>query len=114
MLSGLGRAEARDILVFFMASSAQIDRSGGASILDAAELSKQPGAGILMVTGFSATAGTVKATALLSATRAQVVVDQLVKDGVPLNRIQMDSKGATAFADTAVQSHRVTIGIPLP
>ena len=74
----------------------------------------QPGAGILIVTGFATTAGTAKAAATLSAARAQVVVDQLVKDGVPLDRIEMDSKGDTAFADMAVQSHRVTIDIPFP
>jgi outer membrane protein OmpA-like peptidoglycan-associated protein len=114
VLTTSASAEARNVLVFFTEGSAHIDQPAGDSIWNAAELAKQHGVGPIIVTGFAGTAGTVKATALLSATRAQVVRNRLVEDGVPTDRIRMDSKVATGFADLPGQSHRVTIGVPVP
>jgi outer membrane protein OmpA-like peptidoglycan-associated protein len=115
VLAHSGSAEARDVLVFFTEGSTHIDQPASDAIWNAAELAKQQhGVGPITVTGFAGTTGTARATALLSATRAQVVLNRLVKDGIPMNRIRMDSKGATAFADLPGQSHRVTIGILVP
>lgn len=106
-------AEDRTIVVYFTEWSAQIDDPATGVIQQAAELSRHGGDGLVTVTGFADTTGSTEAAKLLSATRAQVVVDALVRDGVPSSRIQKAANGATDFVQSPTESHRVTIGIPL-
>ena len=113
LLPVMASAETRNVVIFFTEWSAQVDQVAGASINEAAKLANQRGAGTIVVTGFADNTGTAKATALLSSTRAQVVVDRLVADGVPQRRIRVNSKGGTGFVQSSVESHRVTIDIPL-
>jgi outer membrane protein OmpA-like peptidoglycan-associated protein len=105
-------AESRNVVIFFTKWSARIDKPAADAVRDAAAMARERGAGTLLVTGFADTAGSPRAGALLSATRAQVVVDQLTADGVPAARIHQTSKGSTAFVGTSLESRRVTITIP--
>ncbi len=111
LLPGAVAAEPRDIIVFFTEWSAQIDQPASDVIRQAAEMASAVGAGTVTVTGFADTTGSARATALLSETRAQVVVDRLVDDGIDPLRIQVSANGGTGFVQAPLESHRVTIGI---
>lgn len=113
LLPGAAAAEPRDIIVFFTEWSAQIDQPANDVIRQAAEMASTVGAGTVTVTGFADTTGSARATALLSATRAQVVVDRLVDDGIDPLRIQVAANGGTGFMQAPLESHRVTIGIAM-
>lgn len=113
LLPVMACAETRNVVIFFTEWSAQVDQAAGTSINEAAELANQTGAGTVVVTGFAGNTGTAKAAALLSSTRAQVVVDRLVANGVSQRRIRVISNGATGFVQSEVESHKVTIAIPL-
>jgi outer membrane protein OmpA-like peptidoglycan-associated protein len=101
-------------VVFFTEWSARIDDAARRAIDAAAERAKQDGAKELTVTGYADTTGSKEANALLSATRAQVVTDQLVADGVPASHIHQAAKGATDFIQTSLESRRVVISIAEP
>jgi outer membrane protein OmpA-like peptidoglycan-associated protein len=47
----------------------------------------------------------------MSRTRAQVVADQLVTDGIDRSRIVVGAQGATGFTMTSQESRRVEIAI---
>jgi len=63
------------------------------------------------VRSFADTTGTPRATRLLAAARAQVVVDRLVADGVAADRIQSSSMGSKRFVQEPLESHPATISI---
>lgn len=113
LLPGMAAAEPRDIVVFFTQWSAQIDQPANDVIRQAAEMASAVGSGMVTVTGFADTTGSARATALLSATRAQVVVDRLVDDGIDPLRIQVAANGGTSFVQAPLENHRVTIGIAI-
>jgi outer membrane protein OmpA-like peptidoglycan-associated protein len=101
-------------VVFFSEWSARIDEAARRAIDAVAERAKQDGAKELTVTGYADTTGSKEANALLSATRAQVVTDQLVADGVPASHIHQAANGATEFIQTPLESRRVVISIAEP
>ncbi len=101
-------------IVFFTEWSARIDDAAHAAIGQMAEFAKQDGARELTVTGYADITGSKEANALLSATRAQVVADQLVADGVPASHIHQAANGATNHVQSAQESRRVTISIAEP
>ena len=78
--TGPARAEPRTVVVFFTEWSALIDDPAQSAITQAADLAKADNSPIV-VTGYADTTGSEDANKLLSATRAQVVTDQLVADG---------------------------------
>jgi outer membrane protein OmpA-like peptidoglycan-associated protein len=96
--------------VFFGSWSALIDKSAHDSIAHVADIAKASPALRLTVIGFASTIGSTTANTLLSRLRAQVVVDELVADGVAADRIDVGAVGATSFALDPVQSRRVEIG----
>ncbi len=101
-------------VVFFQEWSAAIDPPALAVIGVAAQSAKDhPGAPV-KVSGYADPTGSAAANHYLSLTRAQVVVDQLVADGVDAGRIGMDAEGATGFALTSQESRRVGIVIGGP
>jgi outer membrane protein OmpA-like peptidoglycan-associated protein len=101
-------------VVFFTEWSALIDEAARDAIDQVAKLAKQDGARDITVTGYADTTGSKEANALLSATRAQVVVDQLVADGVPASRIHQVVNGATNYVQTPLESRRVVISVAGP
>jgi len=63
------------------------------------------------VNGFADPEGSKQANIDISRTRAQLVVDQLVKDGVSQQRIRLGAKGPTDFTLSSQESRRVEIAI---
>jgi outer membrane protein OmpA-like peptidoglycan-associated protein len=97
------------VVVYFQEWSAAFDDSALASIAKAAQYAKAHPNIPLRVTGYADPTGSKQANILMSELRAQVVVDQLVQDGVPARRISQGAKGSVQFALTSQESRRVEI-----
>ncbi len=96
-------------LVFFQEWSANLDEEGqGAVDAAAAVVKRHPGVPVTVI-GFADPEGSPQANIDISRLRAQVVVDALIKDGVPAAQIIRQAKGATAFVSTSLESRRVEI-----
>lgn len=113
LLPGVAGAESREIVVFFTEWSARIDQPADDIIRQAAERASDVGAGMVTVTGLADNTASTRAASLLSATRAQVVVDRLVEDGINPDRIRLAANGGTGFVQSPLESHRVTIDISM-
>lgn len=98
-------------LVFFEPWSAKLDPQGQAAINGAAELAKKSPGAVVHVVGFADPDGSASANIELSQLRAQLVVDELVKAGVPAARIRRSGRGPTDFAQSSLESRRVEITI---
>jgi outer membrane protein OmpA-like peptidoglycan-associated protein len=102
------------ILVFFKEWSAAIDPPAAGAIAEAAQWAKDHPADAIKVTGYADTTGSAAANDYMSRTRAQVVADQLVTDGVDRSRLVLGAQGATGFTQTSQESRRVEIAIGGP
>ncbi len=116
LLSSLGACASdpppsQKFLVFFQEWSASLDDNAQAAITAAAGWAAQHPAQTVTVMGFAAPDGSQQANVALSRTRAQVVVDQLQRDGVDNRRIRLTAKGPTDFTLAPQESRRVEIGI---
>ncbi len=99
------------VVVYFQEWSAAMDDSALASIAKAASYAKaHPGLPI-HVAGFADPTGSKQANILMSELRAQVVVDQLVTDGVAPHSIGQIGHGSVQFALTSQESRRVEISV---
>jgi outer membrane protein OmpA-like peptidoglycan-associated protein len=98
-------------VVFFQDWSAALDDSAQAVISNAAEWVKSHPGNIAHVNGFADPTGSRKANALLSDLRAQMVVDQLLSDGVSERRIHQRGHGSVQFALSSQESRRVEISV---
>lgn len=79
--------------VFFQSFSAALDESALTAIAAAAKAANQQPDARVTVTGAADSVGSVVANKYLSETRAQVVADALVSDGVSAGRIHMRAAG---------------------
>ncbi len=102
---------AQKFVVFFQSWSAAIDDSAQSVITQAAEWVKSHPGNTAHVNGFASTVGGREANILLADLRAQVVVDQLIEDGVAATRIKQRGHGPVQFALTPQESRRVEISI---
>jgi outer membrane protein OmpA-like peptidoglycan-associated protein len=123
MLAGLGGcADAPQITsaatpVFFQPFSAALDEPALSTIASVAKTANaQPDASVIVV-GAADSVGSELANKYLSQTRAQVVADQLVSDGVAQSRLRIHGRGIIQPTDeatgTPVQAARrvlITIG----
>jgi outer membrane protein OmpA-like peptidoglycan-associated protein len=122
MLAGIaGCTEAPQITssaipVFFQPFSAALDEPALSTIAGAAKTANtQPNAPVIVV-GAADSVGSELANKYLSQTRAQVVADQLVTDGVAQSRLRIHGRGIIQPTDgatgTSVQAaRRVLIAI---
>jgi outer membrane protein OmpA-like peptidoglycan-associated protein len=95
--------------VFFQSFSAALDESALTAIAAAAKAANQQPDARVTVTGAADSVGSVPANKYLSETRAQVVADALVSDGVSADRIHILGVGITPApgpAGTPAQSAR--------
>ena len=99
------------VVVFFQEWSAALDPSALAAVNTAAQWAKAHPALSLKVSGFADPTGSAQANDYMSLTRAQVVADQLVTDGVDRDRIVLSAHGITNFTLTSQESRRVVIAI---
>jgi outer membrane protein OmpA-like peptidoglycan-associated protein len=116
LCAATGSARAADptpqkFVVFFQEWSAAIDDSAQSVITQAADWVKAHPGDIAHVNGFADPTGSKQANILLSDLRAQVVVDQLVSDGVDTKRVRQRGHGSVQFALTGQESRRVEISI---
>ena len=102
------------IVVFFKEWSAAIDPPAAGAITQAAQWAKDHPADAIRVIGYADPTGSAEANVYMSRTRAQVVADQLVTDGVDRSRIVIAAQGATGFTQTTQESRRVEIAIGSP
>ncbi len=98
-------------VVFFEEWSARLDDSAQAVIDQAASAAKAQPKAIVYVEGFADPTGSGKANALLTDLRAQIVMDRLQADGVPLSRLQARGHGSVKFALSSQESRRVEISL---
>jgi OOP family OmpA-OmpF porin len=108
------QAAPHKVVVFFQEWSAAIDPAAGAAITAAAQWGKEYPGTVLRVTGYADPTGSAQANDYLSLTRAQVVADQLMADGIERGRIVLAAHGATDFTLTSQESRRVEIAIGAP
>jgi outer membrane protein OmpA-like peptidoglycan-associated protein len=99
------RARAKAYPVFFQPWSAAISDTAAQTIKTAARAALADPAAPVRVTGSADTVGSRLANKYMSETRAQVVSDALVADGVAAQRIRIDALGATLGPGTAPQSY---------
>lgn len=96
--------------VFFQSFSAALDQSALDSIAGAAKAAAANPDAPVTVVGAADSVGSAKANQYLSETRAQVVADQLVSDGVAQDRLRIHARGTIqptfAASGTPVQGAR--------
>lgn len=105
------QAEAPTYVVFFSEWSAAIDTPSLGTIANAGKAAKAKPQATVTVIGYADPAGSPQANSYMSQTRAQVVTDQLVRDGVAPSRILHAGRGPTDFSASAQESRRVQIDI---
>jgi len=88
--------------IFFQPFSANLDAPALSAIAATAKAANAEPDARVLVTGAADTVGSAKANALLSRTRAQVVADALVADGVAPGRIRTKGLGETTTPGSAV------------
>lgn len=98
-------------VVFFQEWSAGLDDAAQAVISHASDYAKANPNLVVHVEGFADPTGSRKANALLTDLRAQVVMDQLQTDGVPVLHLQGRGHGSVRFALTSQESRRVEISL---
>jgi serine/threonine-protein kinase len=101
-------------VVFFPAWSAALDDRAQAKILAAARWAERHPAERLTVVGFAAPDGTPEANVSLSTVRAQLVIDQLARDGVAPMRMRLIAHGPVDVTDSLIEGRRVEIDIAGP
>ena len=104
-------AAERNFVVFFQEWSAAFDQPAQAVIAAAAKTAAVSQTDPVVVTGYADSIGSGRANELVSALRAQLVVDALVDAGVPAVRIQQKAVGGVGFSLSPQESRRVTVSI---
>jgi cytochrome c oxidase subunit 2 len=96
-------------VVFFQQWSAALDDPAFETVRAAANWANAHPNASIVVNGYADPTGSQQANIDMSRTRAQLVVDQLVRDGVPRPRIRLAAHGPTDFTLSALESRRVEI-----
>ena len=102
---------ARKFVVFFQQWSAALSANAVKVIAHASDFAKANPGETVHVNAFADPTAGRKASALLTDLRAQVVMDQLQKDGIPDTRVLGRGHGSVKFALTPQESRRVEISI---
>lgn len=102
---------AQKFVVYFQQWSAMLDDAALTVIGHAGDYAKAHTGVVVHVEAFADPTGSRKANALLTDLRAQVVMDQLQADGVPVRRLEGRGHGSVRFALTSQESRRVEISL---
>ena len=100
---------AQKFVVFFQEFSPALDQPARGAVGAAARWAQEHPRETVTVAGYAGPKGNAQANADLSLARAQAVVEELVRDGVPAARIGRSAHGATDFTQTELESRRVEI-----
>ena len=98
-------------MIFFQPFSASLDEAAQGSIKAAAASAKYHFSAPVTVAGFASPIGTTQANADLARTRAQVVADGLIADGVGATRIKRRALGEVDYTLDPIESRRVEISV---
>jgi outer membrane protein OmpA-like peptidoglycan-associated protein len=98
-------------VVFFQEWSAALDDSAQSAVSGAAKWAQEHPNQNVTVSGYADPEGSQQANVAMSRARAQVVTDQLVRDGVNRQRIRVTAHGPTDFTLSSIESRRVEIAI---
>ena len=98
-------------VVYFPTWSAELDDPARAVIDEAATQARDHDKAAVTVAGFASTIGSPRANQLLSELRAQVVADELMRKAVRAGRLRLNSRGASHFVSTPLESRRVEVTI---
>ncbi len=109
-LSHLGSSQA-GYPVFFTPFSARLEETAKGVIAQAAQQAKANPDAAVVVAGYATAPGSAKADLDLSRTRAQVVADTLMADGVPKSSITQRAKGQIDFTLDPIEARRVDITV---
>jgi outer membrane protein OmpA-like peptidoglycan-associated protein len=109
--AGAADTPQQKFVVYFQEWSAAMDDNAQAVITHAAEWVKAHPGNVAHVNGFADPTGSKAANILMSDLRAQVVVDQLVTDGVAPRLVKQRGHGSVQFALTSQESRRVEISV---
>ena len=101
-------------IVFFQEWSAALDPPAVAVVRGAEQWAQDHPDAVVKVIGYADPKGSLAANDYMSLTRAQVVSDRLVADGLDRARIVLGAHGATDFTLTSQESRRVEIAIGGP
>jgi len=107
-------AQPRKFVVFFQQWSAALSANAVKVIGHASDFAKANPGATVHVNAFADPAAGRRASALLTDLRAQVVMDQLQRDGVPEARVLGRGHGSVQFALTPQESRRVEINVAGP
>ena len=89
-------------------------RCGAERRVERREMGERASGPEVTVSGYADPEGSQQANIAMSRTRAQVVADQLVRDGVARRRISMTAHGPTDYTLSSIESRRVEIAIASP
>ena len=115
-----GEIEPGRFLVYFDTAEATLDFEGIRTVALAAQQYRETGAAQIEVTGHTDTVGSAESNQALSQQRAQVVADELVRQGVPATDIATVGRGEeqllvpTADGVDEPRNRRVEIFVPQP
>jgi|GEM_PF-759911 len=101
---------AQTFVVFFGQWSDKLDDAGRGSVRAAADWAKSHPDAPITVVGY-APPDVQKAETGISGTRAQLVVDQLVADGIPAGRIARAARGPVDYTLSSQENRRVEIQV---
>ena len=116
----VAQAEPGQFIVFFDTNEATLSPDGTRVVAEAAEAYQETGAARIVVTGHTDTAGSADRNLELSLQRAEVVANELMRQGVPatdittLGRGEEDLLVATADGVSEPRNRRVEILVPQP
>ncbi len=108
---GSPAGQGQKFVIFFQPWSANIDDQGQAAVKAAADSAKYHSTVPVTVAGFASPIGTTQANADLAKTRAQVVSDALVSNGVSADRIKRKALGEVDYTLDPIESRRVEISV---
>ena len=109
-ISGLGSSQPA-YPVFFTPFSARLEESAKGTITQAAQQAKANPDAPVVVAGYAAPKGSSQLNLDLSRTRAQIVADTLVADGIPKSSITQRAKGEIDYTLDPIEARRVDITV---
>jgi outer membrane protein OmpA-like peptidoglycan-associated protein len=109
-----GRLGPQRYVVYFEQWSAALGEEASEAVDSAAKWVKEHPAAPVTVIGYADPEGSDAANLALSRTRAEIVVDALVRAGISAARIRREAKGETRFVLNSQESRRVEIVVGTP
>lgn len=92
---GLAQADGEGLKIYFAYGSSQVSAAEAPKLDQAARLYREGNPIVMSVSGATDTSGPAAANLQLSLARANIVMAELVKRGIPVERLQVIGRGET-------------------